>query len=66
MNIVTSGVVTLNMNNQRVFPYLITLITAGIQSLRQGNVFTRVCHSVHRGMEFLAGGMSPLAEGCCP
>ena len=26
MNIVTSGVVTLNMNNQGVFPYLITLI----------------------------------------
>ena len=59
MNIVTSGVVTQNMNNQRVYPYLITLITARKQSLRQGNIFTRVCHSVHRGVESLAGGCHP-------
>ena len=28
---------------------IIIIITARKRSLRQGNVFTRVCHSVHRG-----------------
>ena len=30
----------------------ISIITAGKQSLGQGNVFTPVCHSVHGGLGF--------------
>ena len=40
--------------------YLVVLITAHKRSLGQGNIFTPVCHSVHRG-----GGVRGCSRGVC-
>ena len=44
----------------------IVLITARKRSLGQGNIFTPVCHSVHRwGMHGCQGGVHGCWEGAC-
>ena len=40
-----------------------TVITARKRSLGQGNIFTHVCHSVHRGVCMVAGGHVWLLRG---
>ena len=47
------------------------IITARKRSLGQGNVFTNVCHSVHRGVMmslpvWLSGPVFLLGGGLCP
>ena len=46
---------------------IIVLITARKRSLGQGNIFTPVCHSVHRGASVVApgGGHAWLLLGGC-
>ena len=41
------------------------LITARKRSLGQGNIFTPVCHSVHRGACVVAGGVRGSGGGAC-
>ena len=45
-----------------------SVITARKRSLGQGNVFTRMCHSVHRGRRSALGGSTfraPASRGVC-
>ena len=41
------------------------VITSRKRSLGQGNIFTPVCHSVHRGACMVAGGVCMVARGAC-
>ena len=57
------GVVKLNFELVRLF------ITASKRSLGQGNIFTPVCHSVHRGEyldRYLPGQVQPPGPGTPP
>ena len=53
---------------EKLYAAIRHIITASKRSLGQGNVFTSVCHSVHRGRSALGGGVCIQGvlhqEGC--